>query len=106
MAAVEELSVWDAPPSTSDENSQAAAASMIASAGTLRRVVLSCIGNNRGIAEWDLERRLSLPGNTVRPRVWELLKAGVIRRLDEKGVTPSGRACYLYVITDEGRRML
>lgn len=54
------------------------AAAVVAESGTsatYRARVLECIKNAgaRGITRADIERRTSLAGNTVRPRVYELL---------------------------------
>ena len=94
------MTLWDGwpPPSTPDENSQEAAESVILSAGTWRRRVAEYVAEHGPVAEWQIERGLRLAGNTTRPRVWELHRAGVIRRIEAKGTTPSGRACWRYVV--------
>lgn len=104
----EQPSVWDgwATPSSPDENSMAAASSVLGSAGSLRRQVAAAIAESGPYAEWELEVLLHRSGNTIRPRVVELHQAGVIARVEEKGTTPSGRSCWLYAITGTGRRLL
>lgn len=92
--------IWDhvPPPSTPDSHSREAAERIKGVAFTIRNEVLLTIARRGPIAEWEIERILDLPGNTVRPRVWELMKQGAILRTDERGTTPSGRSCYLYVV--------
>lgn len=100
-------SIWDIqPPSTPDPVSKAAAASIVGVAGTLRRNVFLTVSAMAPVAEWQIEHTLQLAGNTVRPRIWELMKAGLIERTEERGRTPSGRSCYLYVISEKGRAAL
>lgn len=104
----EEISIWDgwATPTTRDENSTAAASSMLDSAGTIRHKVAQCIAERGPVAEWEIDRILGLSGNTARPRIWELYKTGIVTRDKNKGKTPSGRACWRYVITGLGERLL
>ena len=92
------MSLWNTPPTTSDENSKAAAASMIMRAGTIRRMVAKKIAETGPVAAWELEQMLNMSGNTIRPRIWELYHRHVIYRAEEKGVTPSGRACWKYMV--------
>lgn len=102
---MEELSLWE-PPSTPDPVSKAAAVSVKESAGNLRRAVLMAIVNYGPISAWMLEEGLEMSGDTVRPRLWELERHGMIVKTTAKGTTPSGRACYLYVATERGRDAL
>jgi predicted transcriptional regulator len=106
MSDFVELDLWGPPPATADPNSQAAAESMVLSAGNLRRAVMQVIARWGPIAEWEIEAHLGMSGNTTRPRVWELHRGGLIERTPHKGLTPSGRACWMYVATAEGRRAL
>jgi hypothetical protein len=104
-----QLTIWDSvsvPPSHSDPNSRAAAESMIGAAGSIRRAVAARIACLGPLAEHELEAATGWSGNTIRPRIVELSRAGIIRRLEETGVTPSGRKCALYLCTDLGLRLL
>lgn len=100
--------IWDgwATPSCADPNSAAAADSMLGAAGSIRRDVAALIAQRGPLAEWQVAARLGISRPTATPRIYELHRAGVIARLTTKGTTPSGRRCYLYVITETGRRAL
>ena len=105
----EPLDLWAnmaMPPSTPNETSRAAAQAIVGKAGSLRLLVASWIAERGPVAEWELEQALNLSGNTCRPRVKELHDAHVIRRIEETTLTPSGRACSQYVVTELGRRLL
>jgi hypothetical protein len=90
------------PPTTADPMSRAAALSMTGVAGAIRLRVAEYIGERGPVAAWMVEAGLALEGNTVRPRIWELRKAGLV---EERGIgtTPSNRTCHLYSLTDAGR---
>ena len=101
--------IWDAisgPPSTPDPHSRAAAASIIGKAGSIRHRVAYMVMRSGPVSEEWLESALSLSGNTVRPRIVELSRAGIIERVDALATTRSGRMCWSYVVTDMGRRLL
>ena len=100
--------IWDnwAPPTTDNEWSREAAESVLGSAGTLRRYVAATIENLGPLTERGVEVVLNLSGNTVRPRLWELQRHGIIELDKEPGVTPSGRKCGRYRITALGRKLL
>src|SRR6266550_602607 len=70
------------PPSVAIDTSEAAALAIQPKTGTLRSQVLSVIRGRgpRGATEREIEYVLRLPGNTVRPRLWEL-----------EGNVPAGR---------------
>ena len=106
MSDFVELDLWGPPPATADPNSQAAAESMVLSAGNLRRAVFMAVEKWGPISAQELEAHLEMPGNTLRPRLWELHRAGYIERIPEKGVTSSGRACWRYVATGTGMAAL
>jgi len=95
---------WWPAPSTGDENSDEAADAVMEVAGAQRRRVLDELAVDFGSSQ-ELEERLGLPGNSVRPRLWELRKAGLIERVG-KGLTPSGRSCWRYGLTAAGRRVV
>lgn len=91
---------YPAPPSTPEPHSLAAAAAILPVVGTRRAIVLQAIQDHGPIAEWQLEALLGWPGNTIRPRIWELIQVGLIER---QGTipTPSGRTSWLYVPVDD-----
>ena len=100
--------IWDAIPAAATHDnpfSQEAAAAILGHAGSVRREVAACIAKHEPIAAWDIELWLPYGGNTIRPRLRELEDSGVITRRGE-GITPSGRRCATYVLTDLGARML
>ena len=107
-AVMSDPTIWDgwAVPTTANEYSREAAESMIGSAGTIRRNVAIDIRAWGARAEWQIESDLRLRGNTIRPRLKELMNAGIITLDPEPGVTPSGRRCGRYVITELGRKLL
>jgi hypothetical protein len=83
------------PPSAAVDTSEAAALKVQVIAGTLRAIVLGAIRSrgSRGATERELEHLLALPGNTIRPRLWELegnvpagrpLRQAFIYKSDEK----------------------
>jgi hypothetical protein len=100
--------IWDgwAPPTTTNEYSREAAESMIGRAGTIRFKTARFIRWQGPLAEYEIELSLRLRGNTVRPRLKELMNAGIITLDPEPGITPSGRRCGRYVITEFGRKLL
>jgi predicted transcriptional regulator len=104
----EELSLWDgwAPPMGPDENSKAAAVSIVEVGGSIRRACAAFIRDYGPAAEWEVAEGLGLIRQTTTPRIYELHRAGIITRLQVKGRTPSGRACWRYVVTEAGRRAL
>ena len=94
--------LWDNnwPPTTGpDENSRAAAASVISVVGSRRRLAAEYIASHGPVAEWEVGEALGLIRPASTPIIYELHRAGVIERHERKGTTPSGRACWRYVIT-------
>lgn len=89
------------------DTAQAAAKAIAPHSGTLRARVLDALGAAPGgLAADQIERTLSLSGNTVRPRLVELRKAGLAEQSDRTAKTRSGREARLWVITDAGRAAL
>lgn len=70
------------PPSVPVDTSETAALEILPRAGTIRANVLAFIRHRgpRGATEREVEHALRLPGNTARPRLWEL-----------EGNVPAGR---------------
>jgi DNA-binding Lrp family transcriptional regulator len=88
--------LWDIPPHNGTPTS-IDAAEAIHDASTLRATVLAAIeAAPNGLTREELEKATGLSGNTVRPRVWELLRAG---RITACGCRPtaSGRAAAVLV---------
>lgn len=44
----------------------------------------------------DLQHRLATPGDTIRPRIWELVKAGKVYDSGERRTLPSGRKAIIW----------
>lgn len=91
-----------AVPAAPDAHSRAAADGIAPVAGSLRARVLALIVARGAMTEQEVEQALGLPGNTVRPRLWELERDGAIQKAD-KGTTASGRACWRYVAIEGSR---
>lgn len=85
------------PPTTFDENSQAAADSMERPAQRVRRMVYDVIAQYGPIATWQIEQRLEMPHQTVSARVWELHGDKLIAHAG-KNIAPSGRATWRFVV--------
>lgn len=84
------------------DTSKAAAKAIAVKSGTLRwRVLFALSYIGAGTAE-QLERNLDLSGNTVRPRLVELRKAGMVIQTEHTATTRSGRAACLWQITEAG----
>jgi hypothetical protein len=95
-------------PSVPVDTSEDAAASVEGVAGKLRREVFDCIGHWieggwDGATCEEICDELSLEGNTVRPRLWELENGGYIVKSEQKRETHSGRPARVYVLTDKGK---
>jgi predicted ArsR family transcriptional regulator len=91
------------PPSTPVDTSRAAAASVAPAARALRAKVLECVARRGGAAAFEIEAALALDGDTVRPRLWELERAGVIAKSELRIPTPSGRRARVYRVVDEAK---
>jgi hypothetical protein len=89
-------------PAAPDPRSREAAEGIAPVAGSLRARVLALIVARGVMSEQEVEQALGLPGNTVRPRLWELERDGAIRKAD-KGTTASGRACWRYAAIEGSR---
>jgi len=88
--------LFDRPPDNGTQTS-IAAAKAVPDAATLRSCVLSAIVDAaNGLTREEIEAATGLNGNTVRPRVWELVRAGLV---EPRGVrkTQSGRAAAVMV---------
>lgn len=83
------------PLSHSDPNSLAAAKSVERSSVVQRQRVLNFIRAGDPVASWQIEEALHLSGNSVRPRIVELMEEGRIERCGHN-YTRSGRKAHLY----------
>jgi hypothetical protein len=91
--------LWDYPPHNGTPTSIDAADGLV-DASTLRATVLEAIKQApNGLTREELEKATGLSGNTVRPRVWELLHDG---RIMQAGTRPtaSGRAAAVLVVKE------
>jgi hypothetical protein len=87
-----------ARPSVNVDTSEQAAESMKPTAGLIRGWV-ECWLRDRGAhgaTEQEVEDALSLPGNTIRPRLWELENTGKIVKSPDKRQNRSGRYARVY----------
>jgi predicted ArsR family transcriptional regulator len=62
----------------------------------LEQLVLDALGNAGGLTAQELEYVTGLAGNTVRPRLWELRKRGLVADSGQTRKTPSGRAAIVW----------
>jgi Fic family protein len=88
--------LFDRPPDNGTDTSKAAAKA-VPDAARLRACVLETIeAASAGLTREEIEAATGLSGNTVRPRVWELVRAGLV---EPRGVrkTQSGRAAAVMV---------
>ena len=81
------------PPSSGSPTSAAAADSMSSEAGRLRARVLAFLIDcgDAGATDAEIEQHFGRPGNTMRPRRWELVNAGLVYDTDETRLTPGRR---------------
>lgn len=91
------------PPHNKRPTSVHAALSVAQAATALRAKVFECLRSHpAGLTREELEAALGLPGNTIRPRVWELMgNGGHPVRIRESGIrrrTASGRFAEVLVV--------
>jgi hypothetical protein len=87
-------SLFDPPPYARDsETSRAAAREIEPHADTMRAAVLEAIRKRGeyGATRAELVTALGMPVNSVTPRVWELVRAGLAYETSATRLTPSGR---------------
>ena len=90
------------PPHNNTATSIAAADAIAGDMGRLELLVLRCVIGLGNATTEELEEALSLPGNTVRPRIWTLRQKGFVRELEGTRSTKSGRQAQVHVATPEG----
>jgi len=61
-----------------------------AKAGGDRERILDLLGREGPLTDEQIAERLAMEPNTVRPRRGELVKAGLVRAVDEEGRTRTG----------------
>lgn len=104
MQQVEGLPMFD-PPSVPRATSEDAAGSIKPKRGAQQRLVLdSLIISHDGLTANELARALSLPGDSIRPRLWELEHCGWVARAGDTRQTEYHKAAFVWRITDAGRR--
>ena len=92
----------------SDDGASLEAASHVAKTGRaarVRRQVLAAIAASPA-TDQQLEERLNVAGNTIRPRRKELLDDGLVEHAGEFRSLPSGRKAKVYQATPAGRAAL
>ena len=85
-----------ARPSVPVDTSEDAAASVKGLTNRMRAAILTFIKEFGGVTEEDVEVWLKLPGNSVRPRLWELEQMGKIVKSEDKRKNRSGRWARVY----------
>lgn len=101
-------SVFDplpAPAATSSDTSVEAAIAIAPRLNHLQAFVLNTIrcAGHRGMTRDEIETTVSLRGNTIRPRVKELLSQGAIVVGPETRVTASGRRAEVLIAKEFSR---
>ena len=94
------------PPSNGTVTSDLAAVAITPHAATQRITVLSAIVAMDGATRQQVEEYAALDGNSVRPRVRELLKAGWIEEGVDYRRTASGQFALVLHATEMGRQIL
>ena len=86
---------FDAPPDNGTRTSREAAIRAIPLASHQRQLVLTVLQAHGPLTREGIEQASGLSGNSVRPRVSELLTAGLVMELEEWSTTRSGRRAAL-----------
>jgi len=90
------MTLFDQPPDNGTATSNAAAKA-VPDAARLRACVLAAIAESAaGLTREEIEAATGLSGNTVRPRVWELVRTGLVAECGTRR-TASGRAAAVIV---------
>ncbi len=84
------------PPFSNSTTSREAAKWIEPDARSLRGAVLIYLRRTGGTTAQEVERDLELSGNTVRPRIRELVKAGLVYDSGETRVLASGRKAIIW----------
>lgn len=102
-------SLFDPPPSVAGSaTSHKAAESIRPKAAALRRQVFDYIATRgwAGATRQEIEAALGISGNTVRPRVVELVKAGMVIETNRSRKTSAGRLAAVLVTAEWNEREL
>jgi hypothetical protein len=91
-----------APFAPQSDTSREAAEAIRPHVAGLRAMVLRALGLGHGRTAQQLELETGLPGNTVRPRLLELIERGLAVKTEETRPTLSGRKANVYRVTDAG----
>lgn len=90
------------PPAEPVETSRAAAESIAAVSGTMRRRVLALFRSwPYGLTSDDVEAKLGMRHQTATARVRELVLLGFCRVTDQRRTTRSGRKAFVVVATSK-----
>lgn len=91
----------DCPHAAGSQTSLAAAQRMRYSARDLRALVFAAVhrAGIHGLTRQEIEAETGLAGNTVRPRVLELIHRGLVTTSDEVRPSTSHRSCEVLVST-------
>lgn len=93
-----QLNLLDLPPYVKSETSYRAAEAIKPHVARLQSMVLEFIRNNGPCTDEQIQEGLGLGGSTQRPRRIELLRFGLIEKIDDEGRTRSGRHATRWVI--------
>lgn len=87
-------------PHNGTATSLAAAESMEGHAAKQRREVLNYLRDCAdGATREEIERGLGMSGNSVRPRVWELRRMGLVKQVGQRPAS-SGRLAYVLKVSE------
>jgi predicted transcriptional regulator len=88
--------IFDRPPASNDTTSREAADAIAPSANTLRGRVLQFLRIMGPNTAQCLEAELPMDGNTLRPRLRELVKAGLVCDSGERRTLSNGRKAIIW----------
>lgn len=88
------------------ETSRKAALNAYPRTGTQRARVLALlrVKGTAGMTRWEIEHAMGLSGNSIHPRVLELIAGGFAAETDRTRKTPSGNDAAVVVATEKGLR--
>lgn len=91
------------PPSVPVATSEEAAAALPRSrVRAMYERITGLLAAGGGLTADQIEIRLAIPGNTLRPRLKELEAQGLIFRPGRIGRTRSGRRAFVWILTTRG----
>lgn len=96
-----------AAPSVPVDTSESAADAITPHVRWQHRLVCEALARTTaGLTRQEIETETRLDGNTIRPRVWELVTMGYVVATGKRARTTSGRQAKVLALTDLGRRTL